>query len=92
MSVRANAPIFQSYTSATPKSIDAVGAVRPGDVPLQQHQSPSRQILAKTNPSGVPIVSVPNTRLSMEKEGEIQPLDNPVGRRREYKGDGGERQ
>jgi len=91
MSTRANAPIFQSYTSATPGSIDAVGAVGPGDVPLQQHQSPSRQILAKTNPSGALMVSVPDTKLSIEKEGEIRPLDDPVGRRREYKGDGRER-
>jgi len=83
MSARANAPIFQLHPSATSGSMDTESTIGLGDVPLQ-HQSP-RRILAKADPSGVPMVLVPDTRLSMNKEGES--LDEPVGRRREDEGD-----
>lgn len=74
MSARANAPMFQLHPLATFGSMDAESTIRPGDVFLQYQ--PPRQTLAKTNPSGVPIVSAPDTKLTMKDKGGIRPLDD----------------
>ncbi|KAL5403719.1 hypothetical protein PMIN04_012762 [Paraphaeosphaeria minitans] len=82
MSARANTPVFQLHPSATSKDVHAGDNTEPGDVP-QKLEPPLHQISAKVHPRGVPTVPVPDSWLSIQKDGETQPSDESMGRKSE---------